>query len=88
MQNKSSNEDWRIATSTFVHLHRLMTGNHSLVYLYMYRLNCPFILFLLFPCFTRPYITFLRCSDVKPLSLTTFIFKVIISYYYSIGTHS
>jgi len=28
------------------------------------------LLFLLFPCFTRPYITFLRCSDVKPISLT------------------
>jgi len=24
----------------------------------------------IFPCFTRPYITFLRCSDVKLLSLT------------------
>jgi len=30
----------------------------------------PSLLFLLFPCFTRPYITFLRCSDVKLLSLT------------------
>jgi len=27
-------------------------------------------LLLLFLCFSRPYITFLRCSDVKPLSLT------------------
>jgi len=25
------------------------------------------LLFLLFPCFTRPYITFLPCLDVKPL---------------------
>jgi len=30
----------------------------------------PSLLFLLFLCFTRPYITFLRCLDVKPYSLT------------------
>jgi len=28
------------------------------------------LLLLLFLCFPRPYITLLRCSDVKPLSLT------------------
>jgi len=31
------------------------------------------LLFLFFPCFTRLFITFLRCSDVKPLSLTLYV---------------
>jgi len=33
------------------------------------------LLFLLFLCFSRPYITFLRCLDVKPLSLTRLVFN-------------
>jgi len=43
---------------------------------YFSHLYFPFILrflFLLFLWFSRPYITFLRCSDVKPLSLTPFV---------------
>jgi len=34
--------------------------------------NSPYFLslFLLFLCFSRPYVTFLRCLDEKPLSLT------------------
>jgi len=31
-------------------------------------------LLVLFLCFSRPYVTFLRCSDVNPLSLTQFCF--------------
>jgi len=33
---------------------------------FTFLLSLASLLFLLFPCFTRPYITFLRCSDVKP----------------------
>jgi len=43
----------------------------SVLSLYFFPLYLPILLIiLLFPCVTRPYITFLRCSDVKPLSLT------------------
>jgi len=49
---------------------------HSLFFLFTFLFFSPLLSyysansFLLFLCFSRPYITFLRCLDVKPLSLT------------------
>jgi len=45
--------------------------------LYFFILSYYFtLLFLLFLCFSRPYITYMRFLDVKPLSLTQHIYTI------------
>jgi len=71
---------------------RQTKSQHRLFFLFTFLFFSPLLsyysalLFLLFRCLSRPYITFMPCSNVKPLSLTHSIRAIdysIVNYYVS-----